>query len=1205
MQLLLLAIGVTLCALLVESTTRIVELETSPIVEERLYLNHQLVSLHSRNAAIRRLQILPFDTTTTGGGSSLAGVFTLNQTSLSLHMNGRVDRERLLANGECQTSSSSQQPSECTIRVRIACYDALGSLGQLAIANVRVLDVNDSPPRFASASYSLNVSENGPSGSLHPLEAPSDADSPSNGLLNCSLRSAPELTRRLFSLRFVGDQQQLFLSVNEPLDREAQPVHEFLMACSDGVHAEATALLQVNVLDVNDNAPSFLQPPHNVSVEENSSEQTVVARVRAHDADEGANAALVYSLPVELNSPATLASFDIDAHTGAISLRHALDFDTLRQARTHSLRVSVRDSSANDAHHVQAEVHVHTSDTNDNAPVGRLTHNERALSNATVGEEEPYTLWMDEEMSVTDGMGWLDVAYLSVSDVDMRETNGGALTASLLVNDESDACSTSTKTAFRLDEIIGDYDNVYYALRVTRPLDRELCGQHELTLLLADHGTRPHAMRSTLRVRIVVRDINDHSPQMCDGTTHINVTVDENHEPEPEKEIARVCARDLDAGDNARLSFALLSANSSSSSDDIKQLFSVDAQTGAIRLLRPLDRELRHSYSFDVEVSDAGLPSPRSVRVPCTVHVRDLNDHPATYDAALTSPRFFQLDENMPAGTRVGSVRAHDPDEHARTEYAVEPAAMADWFEVDATSGDLITRRSLDADSAAVQAQLPLRVRIVARDPHFNYSSSSMGENSFNAAVLNVTVHLNDVNDNAPVIHFDGEMYYSSVTLSNASNRTKQLASWRTSDADRGGQAIGEHTARLVSVRRISWPFVRALLAHRQRHTNTSSSSSNNETSEQQQMLASAVDAIVAEQKRLAASYRSGVDVRSLFELTSLPRLAHFALQFNNTTTTTLSEQLNWGVYMVRVRVADDSLHADRTVYVFVHDSSDDTNQTLSLQEVSNALSAFLDAEQHKTQPSEREQNTDDNGDQLELLAAQRRFFFGNGAGGMSLPLLYQQQQQQREGELNLSWNETAANAIDMIVQTAGELMVGEHAYATLVVALIGAFVCASLLLTGLIVYKHHRDHAALVAARAATAAAAATESGGGEKRRRGDSTATHSSHSSHSSSTNTSASDGFFTKSSFAASASSLSSGSGSGKHHDERQLITAHHIHHQKLQHIEQHIDPAQLMSTTAAAAATASVLQLQLNASSHSTTSNHFGKTRPSLIVSSLLL
>ena len=67
------------------------------------------------------------------------------------------------------------------------------------------------------------------------------------------------------------------------------------LQASDGVGSD-TISVRVDVLDVNDCQPTFVQPEYRVNINENIPQGSSVSSVRATDCDEGDNAVLRYSI---------------------------------------------------------------------------------------------------------------------------------------------------------------------------------------------------------------------------------------------------------------------------------------------------------------------------------------------------------------------------------------------------------------------------------------------------------------------------------------------------------------------------------------------------------------------------------------------------------------------------------------------------------------------------------------------------------------------------------------------------------------------------------------------------------------------------------------------------------------------------------------------------------------------------------------------
>lgn len=79
---------------------------------------------------------------------------------------------------------------------------------------------------------------------------------------------------------------------------------------TDGLHTVSTTL-EVNVTDVNDNAPQFSQQSYQVSLPENTPPFKSVLSVLATDDDDGNYALVTYSL-----GAASVAGFFVDTQNG-------------------------------------------------------------------------------------------------------------------------------------------------------------------------------------------------------------------------------------------------------------------------------------------------------------------------------------------------------------------------------------------------------------------------------------------------------------------------------------------------------------------------------------------------------------------------------------------------------------------------------------------------------------------------------------------------------------------------------------------------------------------------------------------------------------------------------------------------------------------------------------------------------------------------
>lgn len=119
-------------------------------------------------------------------------------------------------------------------------------------------------------------------------------------------------------------------------------------------------------------------------------------------------------------------------------------------------------------------------------------------------------------------------------------------------------------------------------------------------------------------------------------------------------------AVDSDTGNNARLTYRLVSANKSNAID-ASEIFGVFPNSGWIYLRSNLDRETDDRYSLTVAATDNGTPS-ETATTRVTVTVLDANDNDPVFAKEFYE---FSVEENLNRGAVVGVVQATDRDNGA------------------------------------------------------------------------------------------------------------------------------------------------------------------------------------------------------------------------------------------------------------------------------------------------------------------------------------------------------------------------------------------------------------------------------------------------------------------------------------------------------------------------------------------------------------
>lgn len=127
---------------------------------------------------------------------------------------------------------------------------------------------------------------------------------------------------------------------------------------------------------------------------------------------------------------------------------------------------------------------------------------------------------------------------------------------------------------------------------------------------------------------------------------------------------------DADTGNNARLTYRLISTNTSDESD-IKDIFGIFPNSGWLYLRGNLDRETKDQYDLVVAASDNGTPS-ETTTTKVSVEVLDANDNDPVF---VRDSYEFSIEENLRRGTVVGKLQARDADSgvNAAIRYSLIP----------------------------------------------------------------------------------------------------------------------------------------------------------------------------------------------------------------------------------------------------------------------------------------------------------------------------------------------------------------------------------------------------------------------------------------------------------------------------------------------------------------------------------------------------
>ncbi|XP_027574096.2 protocadherin alpha-2-like [Pipra filicauda] len=625
----------------------------------------QDLGLEAGEAEARRLRLVP--------GGRRASV-EVSGASGALVVSSRLDREEL-----CGKSAP------CALRLEVLLERPL----RVFHVELEVTDINDNAPIFPAARKNISIAESSLVGSRFPLEGASDADIGANAQLSYTLSPSEHFSLDL--QRSDEYRESLFLVLTKPLDRETVAVHRLLLTASDGGRPSLTGTMElvISVLDANDNAPQFNQSVYKVELPESAAEGTLVARVNATDPDVGSNGEVTF-IASNTFPEKGLNLFPLNPKTGEIRLMGALDYEDIR---SYEILIEATDKGTPPLSG-HCKVVLEVLDVNDNAPEVRVT----SLS-VPVAEDA--------------SLGTV-VALLSVWDRDSG-SNGRV------------RCWVWPSGPFVLEATLSGS----YSLVLRELLDRERVSEYEVEVRAEDGGSP--SLGGRVGLRVPVSDVNDNAPSFAQAV--YTVLARENNLAGAE--LARLWARDPDEAGNGRVSYSLWegalgggSGSWGSGSGSVggvaaSSYVSVEAESGVLRALQPLDYEEVQVLQFEVRAVDAGEPSLCG-NATVQLFVVDENDNaPALLPAAgggseagavsgEAGTLWAWASWGSPSGQVVAKIRAVDADSgyNAWLRYELwEPRGKSALFRVGLYSGEVSTARALEEADGPRQ-----RLVIVVRD---------------------------------------------------------------------------------------------------------------------------------------------------------------------------------------------------------------------------------------------------------------------------------------------------------------------------------------------------------------------------------------------------------------------------------------------------------------------------------------------------------
>ncbi|XP_076594792.1 protocadherin alpha-8-like isoform X15 [Chaetodon auriga] len=559
--------------------------------------------------------------------------FEANLRTGALFVNERIDREELCP-----------KLPKCSLNIE----GLLSNPTNIYRIEVIIVDINDNAPSFLEQTHVFNISESSSSGERYPLPIAQDADTGSNSVKSFKLSPNEHFSIDVSS---GGDGASAELVLQKALDREKQPIVKLTLTAVDGGKPARSGTMQilVNVIDVNDNTPSFSKSLYKVRVSENVPVSTTILKLNATDLDEGPNSDIRYSL-MKRGNVNSAEKFLIVPESGEIIVKANLDYE---ESNAYELRVQATDQGAS-PRSGYSKVLIEVLDVNDNAPEISIT----SLMSPVKENAEIGTV----------------VALVTVTDKDGGQN--GLIT-----------CKIEHSVPFTLTS---NYKN-YYSLVVDGLLDREIVSQYNVTITARDEGSPP--LSSTAVIAVQISDINDNAPRFPDAS--LNIYLRENSKIGDI--ITRTTAQDADANENAKLSYSLM--DNYPRDFPISTVVNINSETGDIISLQSFNYEELKTFQFKVQATDSGVP-PLSSNVTVNVLILDENDNSPTILAPYSehgSVNSESIPYSAEAGYFVAKIRAVDADSgyNALLSYHLSEPKGNNLFRIGTSTGEIRTKRRM------------------------------------------------------------------------------------------------------------------------------------------------------------------------------------------------------------------------------------------------------------------------------------------------------------------------------------------------------------------------------------------------------------------------------------------------------------------------------------------------------------------------------
>ncbi|XP_069387714.1 protocadherin gamma-C5-like isoform X7 [Paralichthys olivaceus] len=514
------------------------------------------------------------------------------------------------------------------------------------------------------------------------------------------LRVASEAEEQYFTV----DAGKGELVVNDRIDREALCGQSASCVLPLQVVIENPLQLnriEVEIRDVNDNAPRFLKSDHIIEIAESTVVGVRFPLESAEDPDVGSNGLKTYTLSKDDCFILKVKEIENGRKIPELVLNKSLDRE---KKAIHNLFLTAMDGG-NPVKSGTSKITITVLDINDNVPL--FEHN---VYKVAVQENSANGSFL-----------------ITTKATDIDEGANGEIEYSLGIHTPPTVLSL-----FHINAVTGD-------IYLKKQLDHEDQTSYRIDVSAKDKGLPK--MEGHCSVQVDVLDVNDNPPEIL-------LTSKPTIVPEDSRSgtvVALLKVRDLDSGDNSKVTLQLPKG----SPFTLKPSFS---NNYALVTSGALDRESFSEYNIEITATDSGSP-PLSSKKIIPVSITDVNDNPPVF----SQPSYnVYLKENGIPGSILYSVSASDLDfgENAKVSYSildskVQDVSVSSYVYINSDNGSIYSMHSFDYEKLKV-----FQIQVQAKDQ----GSPSLSSNT------TVHVFILDQNDNAPAVIYPSSAALGSLS---------------------------------------------------------------------------------------------------------------------------------------------------------------------------------------------------------------------------------------------------------------------------------------------------------------------------------------------------------------------------------------------------------------------------------------------------------